>query len=410
MVALLVNSLIGGGAERIALTLLNELNKKGVKLMLICIEKEQTYPVPDGVEVVYLTNFQKLHNPIIKMFWVFISAYRLSKCIKKHNVTLVQSHLIRANFINTLAKYFGTKHKSQIVSHLPIDFSNDRFPVRQIQQKLYSWLYGKADELVSISKMMKSELDKNLSLSQKKVKHTLIYNPHNIARIINMAKEETDDFHFSPAKRYLISAGRLVKHKRVEDILQALVLVRKQQPNTELIILGQGLEKEALKAEANRLEISSYVHFLGHLPNPFALFRQSDLFVMASEMEGLPNIIIESLVCKLPVISSDCISGPREILSPSTDFAFQLKDDIEYAEFGVLFPVGKSELLAAAILDLLADEDKRKQYAEIGFEHAKQYDKKLITDKYLSNFYPEYNGAKQVSASTGVSVSTLNHE
>lgn len=398
MIALLINSLIGGGAERIALTLLNELNKKGIKVILICIEREQTYPIPEGVEVVYLTNFQKLHNPLFKLLWVFISAFRLSKCIKKHNITLVQSHLIRANFVNTLAKYFGTKHKSQIVSHLPIDFSNDSFPLRQLKQKLYSWLYGIADELVSISEMMKRELDKNLNLEQAKVKHTLIYNPHNIARIASMAKEETQEFHFSPAKRYLISAGRLVKHKRVEDIMRALVLVREQLPNTELIILGQGLEKAALKEEASRLGLSTYVHFLGHLPNPFALFRQSDLFVMASEMEGLPNIIIESLVCKLPVISSDCVSGPREILSPTTHYALQLKDQIEFAEFGVLFPVGKHELLAEAILALLLDPDKRMHYAEKGFEHAQQYDMELVTNKYLSSFYPEYNAAKNPAA------------
>ena len=93
------------------------LKKKQGDTLFICIEKEQVYPPPENATVIYLTNFQKLYNPLFKMLWIIISAYRLNQYIKKHKIDSIQSHLFRANFINTTAKLFGSNH-----------YAPDRFP------------------------------------------------------------------------------------------------------------------------------------------------------------------------------------------------------------------------------------------------------------------------------------------
>ena len=393
MVAILVNSLAGGGAERVALTLLEELKKKGLEILLICIEKEQSYEVPEGTQVLYLTDFQKLHNPVIKMFWVFLSAFRLSKLIKKYNIEYVQSHLIRSNFINTAAKYFGAKHKAQLVTHLALDFSEGNFLMRKIRKRLYSWLYRKADEVVSISEVMRRDLEKSMKLAENNVPHLVIHNPHDLRKIQEMARSEIADFDFDPNKKYLISAGRLLKHKRVEVAIQALSVARDMHPDLELIILGEGKDKDSFRQVSEKLKMQPHVHFLGHSPNPFAYIARSDIFLLSSEREGLPNIIIESLACSTPVISSDCATGPREILSPDSDFSIQLKDEISYSKYGVLYPVGRADLLAESIDRLLSDTPLRQRYQAAGPCYVQNFAKEVIAGQYVDRFYPELNSA-----------------
>ena len=385
MIAIFVNSLIGGGAERVSLTLLEEFKQKGYEVMLIVLEKEAKYAPPQGVKIVYLTQFEKLSNPFIKLFWVVISAYRLSKVIKQHKISFVQSHLIRANFINVAARYFGAKHYAQIITHGQMHFKGASI-IQKWKKRFYSWLYNKADEIISISEMMKMKMGDALNLHHLNGKFRVIYNPHNLSAIREMANLSADAFRFKPEKKYIISAGRIYKGKRVDDIIRAIAEVRKLRKDVELIVLGKGIGLPTLQALVKELDIEEYVHFLGHMENPFAYIARADLFVLASQSEGLPNIIIESLACGTPVISSDCISGPREILSPESNFQFQLKDKMECAEFGVLFPVGAVSLLAEAIHQLLEEDTLRLQYIQKAYQRAEMFDKSEIVDLYFTKF------------------------
>lgn len=387
MIAILMNSLATGGAEKVGLTLLDEFEEQGIKGILLVLEKEKGYPSPKNHQVIYLTNFEKLHHPIVKAIWVLICAWRLRKIVRQYGITIVQSHLIRSNFVNVAAGLFGSSHKAQIINHRQLTFP-EQFPIREVKKFYYRWLYKNAYESISISEVMKKDIDRDLHLKPGRINHRVIYNPHDIRQVADMAREETVDFSFSERKKYLISAGRLFPGKCVDVIIKALALVREKMPEVELIVLGDGVSRSDLEQLASDLNQRASVNFLGFKPNPFSYIARSDLFVMASQSEGLPNIIIESLACGMPVISSDCTSGPREILSPNSDIDIRLEDEVEYAGYGVLYPVGRVDLLADAILRLCSDDALRFNYCRASLARAKDFDKSVITPQYFEDLRP----------------------
>ena len=128
------------------------------------------------------------------------------------------------------------------------------------------------------------------------------------------------------------------------------------------------------------------MHFLGYRDNPYQYLSRADIYVLSSETEGLPNIIIESMVCGTPVISSDCISGPREILYPTSDLNISLKNKIEKGTYGILYPVGEVELLKESINLLLENKDLCNEFIRKGYERIEEFDDFKITQKYIETF------------------------
>jgi N-acetylgalactosamine-N,N'-diacetylbacillosaminyl-diphospho-undecaprenol 4-alpha-N-acetylgalactosaminyltransferase len=150
--------------------------------------------------------------------------------------------------------------------------------------------------------------------------------------------------------------------------------------------LCEGPDQSFFQEKAREQNLTQYVHFLGHKSNPFSILAKAEILVLSSEKEGLPNIIIEALACGVPVISTDCISGPREILSPESNFESLLSNEMEFAEYGILYPVNNTELLGEALFHLLSNGKMRMQYVLKGLRYVKKYDKSTITKKYLEAF------------------------
>ncbi|ETR65471.1 MAG: hypothetical protein OMM_14197 [Candidatus Magnetoglobus multicellularis str. Araruama] len=122
MNAILINSLADGGAEKVALTVLESLVKRGHHIKLLCLEKNQYYEIPNGVEVIYLSNATGHENGLIKLLKLPVLAFKLIKLIRQHHIQVIQSHLFRANYVNVLAKLMGSSHCSQLVNTGSINF------------------------------------------------------------------------------------------------------------------------------------------------------------------------------------------------------------------------------------------------------------------------------------------------
>ena len=387
MISVFINSLTSGGAEKVVLTLLERFRHSGNKLELVLIEKQRFYDLPSGISSVFLTKYESLEKGFLKIPYLFVCAYRLKKSIENPK-QIVQSHLLRASFINVIAKVFGSKHHAQIVVHSRINFDHKPIFIRLISKWIYRQVFKRADSIISICEVMKNELDTYLQLKDHPM-HRTIYNPHNLREIQEKAKMETPDFHFSKDKKYIISVGRLVPGKRIDDLISALSKIQIQAPEVELLIVGDGNLRADLEQQAQSLSLGQKVHFLGFQKNPFAYIAQSDVMVLSSEWEGLPNILIESMACGTAVISADCISGPREIIHPESNISRQLTNKIEYGQYGILYPVGAVELLAKALYDLLTDKTLLDNYVQEGFVRAKDFDQIKIAEQYLLSFGQE---------------------
>jgi glycosyltransferase involved in cell wall biosynthesis len=132
----------------------------------------------------------------------------------------------------------------------------------------------------------------------------------------------------------LVAVGRLHEQKDFQTLLRAFALVRARR-SARLIILGEGPERPALEAGVAKLGLTEDVDLPGFVPNPYAFMAGASQFVLSSRYEGLPTVLIEAMACGCPVVSTDCPSGPGEIL--------------DNGKYGRLVPVGDAAALAEAM-------------------------------------------------------------
>ncbi len=375
-VTLFINSLTSGGAERVLSIIATELVAQKIKVHLLCIEKENAYSLPDTLKISYLSNLNKDDSSLKKLLYLPYLAYRLKKYSQKNGTTLIQSHIYRANFTNILAKLFGAKHQVQVVEVTSINNLKEGSFSKKINYLLIKLLYPYANMVIFKAQRMQEEFLKSLPNIKK---YQVINNPYDIEKIASLANESVEEFIFYEHKTYLISVGRLSAEKRFGTLIDALT---KLDEEVELILIGEGVQEKQLQNHAKEQGVERRVHLLGRKTNPFKYLKSSSLFILPSEGEGFPNVIIEAMICALPVISTDCISGPREILAPHSDINFQLSSGIELAQNGILYPVDDQEALLLAIKTLLNDAAKREHYKKQGVKAAQKYALKKIIEQY----------------------------
>src|SRR3990167_4686763 len=219
----------------------------------------------------------------------------------------------------------------------------------------------------------------------------IIYNPVNVEKI-----REQADFPIEPEygeifkNPVIITMGRLSIEKNYESLIKSFKEIKNEIKTAKLVILGAGENKEFLEQLIKELGFEDSVYLLGRQDNPFRFLAKAKVFVLASLREGLPCSILEAMACGIPIISTDCKSGPREILAPETDINYQTKD-IEYAEFGILTPVDffadSQEKLTKAVINVLTDKKLSNNLIEKSKQRAKDFNiNNIIKEwKFLEN-------------------------
>ncbi len=376
----LINSLGNGGAERVVLALAKNFLAQGKQVRIIALSRSCVYEIPQGIEMIYLDDITDEERSSLKrMALILRDAWRLKKIIKTYQIEQIQSHLFRSNYVNILSRLLGARHRVQVVNHSVAS----RFLDAGISGKIYLFLmrhlYPKADRVVTISKRMLIDLASLVPL--KGVATSVIYNPYDVKMLLDAKSQPLEPpFDFKMGHRYLLAIGRLIPLKRYEDILYALV---KLPHEVELLILGEdGGSLATLRSIQMQLGLEDRVHFLGQIANPFPFMKRADLLVLSSQTEGFPNVLIEAMLCGTAVIASDCLSGPREILAPDSDLLDQLQEGLEWATYGVLYPVGDRERLSEGISTLLEDRSCRTLYEQKGIKRAMSFAVERIALEY----------------------------
>ena len=375
-VTLFINSLTSGGAERVLSVIITELIRQQITVTLLCIEKDNVYALPKEVNIIYLSKLTKHDSNIKKFLYLPYLALKLKRHIRENNTPLIQSHIYRANFTNLLAKFFGAKHKVEVVEVISINHFKNQSLSAKINLKLIKILYKYADLVIFKAQRMKEEFLKEVPNINN---YTVINNPYDIEKIEHLAHEKIDDFTFNPDKKYIINVGRLSSQKKQISLIETLAQL---DDTIELIIIGEGEEQQNLEDAIDKYTLKNRVHLLGRKDNPFKYIAQSDVFVLASNGEGFPNVIVEAMITATPIISTDCISGPREILAPTTDINFQLKKEIEIAENGILYPIGDNTALQKAINTIFTNKELEENYKKRGPLKAKEYSLEKIITQY----------------------------
>lgn len=360
------------GAERVVANILNNLNKDKFDISLIelgtlkKVTKDYHGLLSSNIHVYKLnTSHTRYIIPNLRSL-----IHRLKPDIIFANLT----HIAAATLIAKLSGFSKAKFIFCIHGQL--------CKFREKMEATFIGLY--ADKIIAVSQGLKKDLFQKAWINPEKIQ--VIYNPVDIRAIEKLAKEKAKK-NYLMDKPVILGCGRLTEQKGFSYLIRAMIIVLKEYRNAQLVILGQGEKESELKNLAKSFHIENNIHFLGFVKNPFKYMTRADVFVLSSLWEGFGNVIVEAMTCGKAVVSTDCKSGPREILAPDNDFNYQTKS-IEFAKYGILVPPKNPELLAQGILKLLDDADLREKYSQFGRERVKDFS----SDKIIKQYKEFFNG------------------
>lgn len=335
-----------------------------------------------------------------RTYHFFLRIHRFRKLKKKFKPDITISHLEGADYVNLLS---GGNDKKIIVIHgSKVGDKNIAGAVGWLRHKfLIPWLYKKADKIITVSKGIKDELNEVFRLPEGKV--VAVPNYFNCYEI-NQRSAGTIKDNFLPlfaGKTFkLITYARLSAQKNLKALFPVLGKLKSMGYDVQLYIIGDGELKDELLNESrqfgkvwtvwdNKPETpDADIFFLGYHANPHVFLKHADLYVMSSLWEGFPMALCEAMACKIPTISSDCKTGPREIFDADAQ-------NIRYGitKYGALLPTipdtNDENVIAewaATIAALMQDRRQLQNIAENAWNRVQDYDESVMGQRWLNEY------------------------
>ncbi|MCQ8876507.1 glycosyltransferase [Pseudoalteromonas shioyasakiensis] len=323
VVCLVINSLGGGGAERVFARLVNLLDTQGqYKVTVITLDQEAIEnPLDSGIKHIQLD----CQGSLIK------SMINLKKALYELNPDLVISFLTRSN---VAAVYAGRKKPFPVVISERVNTSSHfGNGLLGFYKKAFTrYFYNKADSLIAVSNGVKHDLSEFFNLKHKKI--YVIGNSYSHEMLLNKADEFLVEFE---KNSFVVCVGRFYKNKNHSLLINALA---SSSYNNKLVLLGDGPERKNLEELVKQLNLTEQVIFKGFIKNPYPYIKNASGLISTSLAEGFPNVIAEALVLGKFVVSSDCPSGPSELLD---DRVSSGTENLTFAKFGVLLPLNNEQ-------------------------------------------------------------------
>jgi glycosyltransferase involved in cell wall biosynthesis len=366
-IALYLPDLRGGGVQRMMLHLTSDFLARGHEVDLVMSRAAGDYleQVPSAARMVVLERAGRLHSRLLSLratppsAWSALAAPVLLArkpdkqlfhvdALARYLRTQRPDALIAAGFYHNLAAIWASR-LAQAPSRIMLTVRNNlsqELAIKNAQSArwralppLIGQLYALADAIVTVSEGVGDDLAATTGLPRARI--TTIYNPVVTPQLAELAALEAPHpwLRAQSEVPVIVAAGRLLPQKNFPLLLQAFARLRAQRP-VRLIIFGEGNARAQLEALVGELKLGNDVALPGFITNPYAAFSRAALFVLSSDFEGLGNVVIEALACGCPVVSTNCPSGPAEIL--------------EDGRYGELVPMRDPEALAQAMARTLA--------------------------------------------------------
>ena len=317
----------GGGAERMMVSLAAGLEARGVRVDLLLADARGPYlsQLPKGMNVIDLASRGVLR-----------AVPGLARYLRKARPQLLITTLHHSSLAALAARGLARTDVPLILRESNTPSQRARTPLRPkrwLTFELMRLLYSRCDGVIAVSRGVAADTERFYRLPPEKVE--VLYNPVVTAEIDRLAQEEPGHPWLSgDGPPVILGIGRLQPQKDFSTLLRAFANVRSRR-SAKLLILGEGPERDQLLELAAELGVADDVDLPGFVNNPFAYLSRASLFVLSSRWEGLPGVLIQALACGCPVVSTDCPSGPDEVL--------------EGGRLGSLVNVGDSAGMAAAI-------------------------------------------------------------
>ncbi|MEY4504413.1 MAG: hypothetical protein RL154_707 [Pseudomonadota bacterium] len=357
---LFIYSLGGGGAEKATINLAEGL-RHIFDVKIVVMSKVQAYSTNAPIE--YLADDDINTNPLKKILALPKHAKKFAKDYADADFVLCA--LSRPIIITALAKKYGLKAKVFAVEHTtPSKYYPSEGVANMLMLQALKWAYQKMSAIFAVSQGGAIDLRLNFGVKSAQV----LPNPIDLNAIKELAKIEPD---IKPRGFKIVCVGRLVPTKNQALLIKALDKCGIE--DAKLILVGNGSEQARLESLCEELGLMERVIFVGFDQNPYRWIANADIFAYGSNLESLPTVLLEALALKKPVISTDCISGPREILGGSEKKSFD-NFGIELAKYGLLVRVNDETSMSNAFRVLYEQENLREMLANIGEAKAKEFD------------------------------------
>lgn len=344
-----------GGAEHMMAVIASGIARRGYQVDFVLVKAKGEYlsHLDDKVNVVDLNKKS-----------TYLCLFDLIRYFRINKPDFVLSSLDLTNMFALTARSLAHFPKYLIIRLANTQSKVSRSPIKKkIEKYLIKILYPKADAIVAVSKSVSEDFKFFTNINHPSIE--IIFNPIIIERVAQKANEPINHPWFNPKTvPVIIAIGRLTEQKNFSLLLQSFAKVL-ESTKARLIILGEGPLRSDLENIVKELKLQNEVLLPGIVANPYNYLKNADLFVLSSNYEGLPNALVEALACGCPVVSTDCRSGPREIL--------------DNGKYGILVEPDDVDVLANAIIQTLNSEKKT-----IPLTWLDQFSEEVIVGKYLN--------------------------
>lgn len=337
-----IGSLGGGGAERVLLDQLARLNRDQFTPLLYLVSHAGSLlkELPEDVPV-FAFNLRK---PTSRWNWPGRIHRQLvadmAAVIQQQQVDLVFDHTFHMTLIAGSATSKTNTHRiSLVVCDPENDFTSTESRFQSFKKRILKRAYQSAETVVAVSEGVRQAAVAYYDLNPKLVQTH--YNPINIERIDELYQQ--GELNLDSEKFHIVGCGRFHHQKGFSYLIEAAEKLVYERGLTDLRfhLLGEGPSREALEEQIKQKRLSDYVLLEGFQINPFQYYREAQLFCLPSIYEGFGLVLAEAMACRIPVVSTDCPSGPAEIL--------------DNGQYGRLVQPGDVDALVNSIFDAVSD-------------------------------------------------------